>query len=124
MSALSVAVIPECAVIKLMTTVYKRDDWTDEEFFAYWRERHAPLVVRLPGLRRYVMNLAQFHEDRPRVVHGFAELWFDSLEDAAAAIGSPEGQAARQDVAVFSDLERNQAVFVDELVVVGAMAPS
>lgn len=124
MCALLSRVARVSALIKLMTTVYKREDWTDEQFFAYWRERHAPLVVRLPGLRRYVMNLAQIHPERPTAVHGFAELWFDSLEDAAAAIASPEGEAAREDVAVFSDLERNQAVFVDELVVIGTPSAS
>jgi uncharacterized protein (TIGR02118 family) len=111
-------------VIKLMTTVCKRQDWTDEQFFAYWRERHSPLVERLPGLRRYVVNMAQVHPDRPATVHGFAELWFDSLEDAAAAIASPEGVAAREDVAVFSDPERNQGVFVDEVVLIGGSPAS
>jgi uncharacterized protein (TIGR02118 family) len=111
-------------VIKLMTTVYKRQEWTDEQFFAYWREQHSPLVERLPGLRRYVVNVAQIHPERPATVYGFAELWFDSLEDAAAAISSPEGEAAREDVAIFSDPERNQAAFVEELIIVGAAAVS
>lgn len=80
---------------------------TREEFQAYWRERHAPLISRHADtlrIRRYVQTHASSSElavaqsvargSEPDVYDGQAELWWDSLDDVVAAVSTPAGQRA------------------------------
>ena len=59
-------------------------------FHEHWRERHAPLVLRLPGLRRYVQN---FPLDADAVFDGIAESSFDDAQ-AMKALAQSAGYAA------------------------------
>src|SRR2546427_13194606 len=62
-----------------------------DEFSRYWREVHAPIGRRIPGLRR----LVQSHpaplppEMAPADFDGMAELWFDDMAALQAARRSP-----------------------------------
>ena len=95
---------------------------TREEFQAYWRDHHAPLVSRHAEalrIRRYVQTHARASElaaaqsaarrSEPDVYDGQAELWRDSLDDVIAAVSTPAGQKAAlellQDERRFIDLE-------------------
>jgi uncharacterized protein (TIGR02118 family) len=94
-------------VIKLVFSLRRRPEMTREEFQAYWRERHAPLVSRHAEalrIRRYVQTHASSSElavaqsvargSEPDVYDGEAELWWDSLDDVVAAVSTPAGQQA------------------------------
>jgi len=94
-------------VIKLVFSLRRRPEMTREEFQAYWRERHAPLISRHAGtlrIRRYVQTHASSSElavaqsvargSEPDVYDGQAELWWDSLDDVVAAVSTPAGQQA------------------------------
>ena len=112
--------------------IRRRDDVAPEEFHRYWREEHGPLACRLLeslNLRRYVQNHtidtdvnAQFAAARGTVeaFDGVAELWWDSLDDLAAAFGSEDGQRANaelaEDEARFIDLERSSLFLTEEQV--------
>lgn len=53
-----------------------------------YEDEHVPLVHRVPGLSRFLLS-------HPRGAGGsapylVAELWFDSADDLAAALASPE----------------------------------
>src|SRR3546814_3509099 len=69
-------------------------DWSsdvcssDLSFQCYWRERHAPVVARLPGLLRYVQShvLPQGYRKGPLLFDGISELRFDSRELYRAAL--------------------------------------
>ena len=58
--------------------------------------------MRLPGLRRYSVNLV----DRKRFpkfdFDGFSELWFDSEEALIASFNSPEGKTLLADLPNFA----------------------
>ena len=43
-------------MIKIMLLLHRRPDLTVEEFRRYWHTEHQALLVRLPGLRRLVLN--------------------------------------------------------------------
>ena len=89
-----------------MTTTYtkrlgilrKKEGMPHDEFVTHWMKRHAALCVKLPGLRRYSVNLV----DRGRFpkfdYDGFSELWFDSEADLKAAFESPEGKTLLADL--------------------------
>jgi uncharacterized protein (TIGR02118 family) len=122
-------------VIKLVFSLRRRPDMTREEFQAYWRDRHAPLVSRhaeVLGIRRYVQTHATASEaaaaqsaargSEPDFYDGQAELWWDSLQDVVAAVSTPAGQRAAlellDDERRFIDLERSPLWIGEEHVVV------
>jgi uncharacterized protein (TIGR02118 family) len=119
-------------VIKVVMAIRRRDDVAPEEFHRYWREEHAPLACRLLGrlnLRRYVQTHtidtdvnAQLAAARGtfQAFDGVAELWWDSLDDLLAVLGSEDGQRANaelaEDEARFIDLERSSLFLTEEQV--------
>ena len=90
----------------------KRADLSQEQFVTHWVNVHAELAKRLPGLRRYSINVI----DRERYPHlgydGFSELWFDSEADCEAAFKSPAGVTLLADLQNY--VEGVDAVFVEE----------
>jgi uncharacterized protein (TIGR02118 family) len=111
-------------VIKLVFSLRRRPEMSREEFQAYWRDQHAPLVSRLAPtlrIRRYVQTHARSSElaaaqsaargSEPDVYDGQAELWWDTMEDVIAAAATPAGQQAAiellEDERRFIDLERS-----------------
>ena len=87
---------------KRLGILRKKDGISHQEFVDHWLNKHAALCVRLPGLRRYSVNLV----DRKRFpkfgYDGFSELWFDSEEALVAAFGSPEGKTLLADLPNFA----------------------
>jgi uncharacterized protein (TIGR02118 family) len=123
-------------MIKVVFSLQRRPDLTREEFQAYWRDQHAPLVSRhadVLRIRRYVQTHAQASEvaaaqsaargSEPDVYDGQAELWWDSLDDIVAAVSTPTGQQAAlellEDERRFIDLERSPLWIGEEQLVVG-----
>ena len=87
---------------KRLGVLRRKDGMTHEQFVDHWLTRHAALCAKLPGLRRYSVNLVE----RGRFAHfdydGFSELWFDSEEDLQAALQSPEGRTLLADLPNFA----------------------
>ena len=87
---------------KRLGILQKRGDMTHKQFVAHWMGTHAELCKKLPGLRRYSVNLV----DRARFsafgYDGFSELWFDSEEDLHAAFASQEGRTLLADLPNFT----------------------
>ena len=123
------------AVVKLVFCVRRRPDLSRDEFQRYWREHHAPLVRghrAVLHIRRYVQvhtlpvgasaALAASRGVEDEEYDGVAELWWDSLEDLAAAVATPEGQRAGaellEDERRFIDLARSPIFLAEEHVVV------
>lgn len=74
-----------------------RNHMTLEEQHRWWREEHAPIVRKVPGLRGYFINFAGYGEsgEEPEVC-GTNTLTFDSTESAMAAYNSAEWGVARE----------------------------
>ena len=93
-------------MVKLVFCCRRLQHLSRAEFQRYWRGTHGPLVARhagVLGIRRYVQTHTLNHpanamlaESRgaPEEFDGVAELWWTSVEDLAAATGTPEGRAA------------------------------
>jgi uncharacterized protein (TIGR02118 family) len=127
-------------MIKLVFSLRRRADLTRDEFQAYWRDQHAPLVARhadVLGIRRYVQTHARASEvaaaqsavrgSEIDVYDGQAELWWDSLDEVIAAVSTPAGQEAAlellEDERRFIDLERSPLWIGEEHLVVGEERP-
>lgn len=72
-------------------------------FDQHYTSTHIPLVEKIPDLRRFEAGKVLGTPDGSAAPFYFlAELWFDGVEELQAAMGSPEGQAAGEDVATFA----------------------
>jgi uncharacterized protein (TIGR02118 family) len=83
----------------------------------YWLNTHAPIVSRLPGLRKYTVCLAEPAAAAPPFA-GAAELYFDDVAAANAAFASDEGRAAGADTARFLDASGLSVYYTKERVIV------
>jgi uncharacterized protein (TIGR02118 family) len=105
-------------MFKTMFFLYRRSDFTAEDFRRYSDEIHVPIVARVPGLDRYVVNHCLLN---PAGVAGtcdaIAELWFPSSDVFQQALGSAEGVAALADQSNYLDMERTHVLFVEEQLV-------
>jgi uncharacterized protein (TIGR02118 family) len=100
---------------KLIVVLHRRPGMSPDEFRRYWHEQHRPLLERLPGLRRLVLNdILPGTDGAPAACDGISEDWFDGPEAMQAAFASAEGQAVAADAANFLDLSRMQLLVVDE----------
>jgi uncharacterized protein (TIGR02118 family) len=126
-------------MIKLTYCLHRKPEMSREEFQAYWRGTHAPLVKAAQqalGIRRYIQQHtvdspigAANNEGRGipygdgEDYDGVAELWFDSEEAVAAAVASEEGQKhARilfEDEANFIDFPRSRSFITHANEVIG-----
>lgn len=85
-------------MIKAIGTAYKRDDFTTQEFFDYWRDVHAPISAKAPGIRGYVVTEVIRKLQGPLEADGFVSQWFDDEEALERAEASPEVAVAWEDV--------------------------
>lgn len=102
-------------MIKLIYCISKKSGLTDQEFSDYWRNVHAPIGARIPGVRRFVQSrrLSVPGDKSAGDFDGMVELWFDDLEALLAARRSSEWQASTADEENFID-HRKVAYFVSE----------
>jgi uncharacterized protein (TIGR02118 family) len=76
---------------------------TDPEAFdAYYREIHAPLALRQPGLVRFTFGRARSLDPAQTGPYLVAELDFDSEQAMGESMASPEGRAAGKDISNFA----------------------
>jgi uncharacterized protein (TIGR02118 family) len=109
-------------MIKLIGGITRKDGMTVEQFQSYWRDVHAPLIARTPGLRRYIQAhaLPETYDEQPPAYDGLAEAWFDSLAAFDVAVGSAEWQAAVADAPNF--IGKAVRMLASELPIIDAFA--
>lgn len=102
-------------MVKLVYCFRRRPDMDHTTFSRYWRDVHAPLGARIPGLRRFVQShvVPSSRSLRPPDYDGMAELWFDDMESLIAARESLEYELATADETNFIDGLRT-AFFITE----------
>lgn len=96
-----------------------------EEFQAYWRGTHPAVVVRLPGVRRYVQShtrLAGYRKGEP-IYDGIAEVWFDDGKAMHALRGTSEIAAVDADEIRFIDGPSKRVIVTDEHVIKDGPVP-
>ena len=94
-------------MVKVIVLLPRRPDMSPEAFGQHLRETHLPLVTKLPGLRRLVVNWVLPDPNGSPLAHdAVSEDWFDDAAAMGAALASPEGQAVAADVPNFLDPSR------------------
>jgi uncharacterized protein (TIGR02118 family) len=99
-------------MFKLVVLLRKKESFSDQEFAKYWLETHAPLAKKMPGLRKYVVNVVRRPPNNEPEYHGIVELWFDDVDIMKQAFASPEGQATQKDTETFAS--RITTLYTDE----------
>ncbi len=114
-------------MIKLITVFKRRNGLDLEAFERYWVDRHAPLVARLPGLRRYVQSqtIAGGYRRGEPAIDGCEELWFDDRQALGLLQETPELAAVREDdKSLMQPATRREIVTEDVLIKDGPMPAS
>lgn len=122
-------------MIKLSFSLRRLPHLSRAEFQRYWREHHAALArkhAKALAIRRYVQVHTLDHpindairETRggPEAYDGIAELWWDSVEELFAVMGTPEGQQASlellEDEKRFIDLSQSVCTIAEEHAIIG-----
>lgn len=121
-------------MLKFVYCVHRQPRLSPEEFQRYWLENHGPLVRSFATAlkaRRYIQShtldnpmlnqAAQQPRGTKAPYDGITEIWWDSIEDLAAALKTPEGQKANQtlaeDEARFCDLPNCTVFFTEEFTI-------
>ncbi|MDH3232941.1 MAG: EthD domain-containing protein [Alphaproteobacteria bacterium] len=122
-------------MLKIVFCLRRRAGMSLEDFDAYWRETHAPLVAGYKDvlrIDRYVQStrtdsklaeIAAAVRGAPEPYDGVAELWYASWEDLDAGFSTEEGRAAGraliEDERQFIDLANSPIFFTTEREIVG-----
>jgi uncharacterized protein (TIGR02118 family) len=117
-------------MLKLVFCLRRLPRLSRAEFQRYWRETHAPLVRRHAtalAIRRYVQlhtlddplnDALRATRGGPEPYDGIAELWWESRETLAAALATPEGGRAGEELLAderrFIDLARSPLWVAEE----------
>lgn len=105
---------------KMIFGAKRKPGMSREEFGQYWLTVHAEKAKRVPGIARYVINLAPDLSGSGRELpyDGFAEAWFESEEAMRRSGRSPELQMVREDEQNLFDLSTRFSVIVKEHVMI------
>lgn len=111
-------------MLKFASFFRKRPDIGHDEFHEYWIGTHAELVLRMPGLVRYVQNhpLPGTLSAASRF-HGVAEVWLESADALIREPGSPFWEEVAFEEAMFIDPDSQVVLPVDEKLVKNARWP-
>ena len=101
---------------KMMFGAKRKPGMSREDFGRYWTTTHADKGKQVPGIRRYVVNLAPDlgGKGRELAYDGFAEVWFDTLDDMRAAAATPEQKVVLDDEPNLFDLSTRFVDIVEE----------
>ncbi|MGI8871205.1 MAG: EthD family reductase [Candidatus Limnocylindria bacterium] len=83
-------------------------------FDAHYRDVHAPIVRRYPGLRDLRVTRTDGVAGRPADIYLLAEMTFDSRADLDAALASEPGRESGRDLRTFAQAGVTLLVADDE----------
>lgn len=106
-------------MIHIHNFVTRKPGLSEEQFSRYWKETHAPLVQRIPQVRRYLQSHRIAFPTSNSTYDGDSEVWLDDLAALASLRKSPEYlNGALKDDANFMDLTRSELLTTEDHVIV------
>jgi uncharacterized protein (TIGR02118 family) len=112
-------------MVKAVSFFKRKPGMAVEAFQAHWRTRHPDVVVKLPGIRRYVQShtlLSGYRKGEP-IHDGIAEVWFADTAAMRALAGTPAYAAVVADEAAFIDRSTMRLLITEEHVIKDGPAP-
>ena len=113
-------------MVKMVIYFKRKAGMTVEAFQEHWRTRHAEIIARLPGIRRYVQNatLASAYRKGEPAFDAVAESCFDDTQAMKALARLPEYAEVLADEPNFIDAASMGSIITDEQVVKDSPAPA
>jgi uncharacterized protein (TIGR02118 family) len=110
-------------MVNFIICAKRKPGMTREEFSAYWRNHHGPLVKSVPEFMRHVRKYVQCHIvpgalafGKEAEYDGVAELWFDSAEEITQAFNEPRYlEIIRPDELKFADVANCISFITEEV---------
>ncbi len=101
---------------KMIFGAKRKPGMSREDFAHYWTTTHADLARSVPGIARYVINIAPDLSGSgfEPAYDGFAETWFASAEDMRASARSPQIKVVLEDEKNLFDVSTRFSVIVQE----------
>jgi uncharacterized protein (TIGR02118 family) len=96
-----------------LVALYKTPEDTDA-FDAHYRDVHAPIVSRYPGMRDLRLSKLAGVGGRPSPYYLMAEMLFDSFADLDEALGSDAGAESARDLRNFAGAGVSMFIAPDE----------
>lgn len=92
-------------MVKAISFFKRKPGMSVEGFQEYWRTAHAEIVVKMPGIRRYVQSHTRLSGYRPGepIYDGIAEIWLDDTRAMRALVATREYAAVQADELQFID---------------------
>jgi uncharacterized protein (TIGR02118 family) len=112
-------------MVKMVIFFKRKPGMTVEAFQQHWRTTHADIIVRLPGIRRYVQShtlLSAYKKGEP-AYDGVAESCFDDTQAMKTLAKSPEYAAVLADEPNFIDPLINGSIITDEHLIKDGFVP-
>ena len=111
-------------MVKLTCLIRRKEGMSPEEFHAYWRDHHGPLVLSTRS-GSHVLRYEQHHralddygpEDDGQY-DGVTEQWFESMEDYQAHMAEKDFAEVWADLPKFLDVDRLAFVVTEDPVVI------
>jgi uncharacterized protein (TIGR02118 family) len=113
-------------MVKALSFFRRQPGMSVDDFQAYWRTRHAEVVKKLPGVRRYVQShtiVSGYRNGQP-IYDGIAEVWFDDTRVVRKLADTPEYAAVRADEAKFIDHATMGLIVTEDHVVKDGTVPA
>jgi len=110
-------------MIKRISLLVRRPEFSRAEFNRYWRDVHGPLAKPVPNVIRYVQNHITDETHHPHLpavdqsVDGVVEFWFEDRAAMDAAFATPEAKVMFADGAKF--IASVTSFIVEEHTVIG-----
>ena len=113
-------------MIKSVVFFKRKAGMSVEDFQRYWRTRHAEVVSKLPGAKRYVQSHTRpsIYRTREPAYDGIAEIWSDDMAALREMTRHPHYQAVRADEANFIDSASMQGIVTREHVIKDGPPPA
>jgi len=112
-------------MVKAISFFKRKSGMSVESFQEYWRTAHAELVVKMPGIRRYVQShtrLSGYRKGEP-IYDGIAEIWFDETQAMRALAGTREYAAVQADEIQFIDRATMGLIITEDHVIKNGPVP-
>lgn len=89
-------------MVKCFVALRRKKGMSEEDFHSYWKNVHAPLVAKLPGIVKYTQHHVAFvprqeYQNTDEPIDGIVETWWESQEALFKIQGTPELDAVVKD---------------------------
>ncbi len=105
-------------MIKAIYFIKRKPEMALADFREYWLKDHAALVLKVPGLVKYVQShtMDSGYRKHEPIYDGIAALWYENLDDMRKTANTPISAATLADDEKFLDMSKFAFILTKERV--------